>query len=247
MAEASPVISIVIPTLQEEKVIGTTLSLLKTFDAISCEIIVSDGGSTDRTLEIAKPLADRVIEHGNAPRQTIAQGRNIGARSAWGEFLVFLDADCSVKNPNEFFTAARERFTADPKLVALTAQLRVLPANETFADKIVFGVMNLATRFRNNVLRKGDAPGGEFQMVRRAAFEAAGAYREDLVTCEDRDLFARLAKSGRVMTDPTLTVFHTGRRAHNVGWLKLIALFFANTISYRLRGKVISREWKPER
>ena len=247
MAEGSPVISIVIPTLQEEKVIGATLSLLKTCDAIPCEIIVSDGGSIDRTVEIARPVADSVIEHRSTSRQTIAQGRNLGAKSARGEFLVFLDADCSVKNPNEFFMAARTRFASDPKLVALTAQLRVVPADETLGDKIVFGVMNLATRFRNNVLQKGDAPGGEFQMVRRVAFEAAGGYREDLVTCEDRDLFARLAKSGRVMTDPALTVFHTGRRAHNVGWLKLIALFFVNTISFRLRGKAISREWKPER
>ena len=168
VAEGAPVISIVIPTLQEEKVIGSTLSLLRTGDEIPCEIIVSDGGSTDRTLEIARRLADRVIEHHSASRQTIAQGRNFGAKSARGEFLVFLDADCSVTNPNQFLASARGRFASDPKLVALTALLRVLPANETLGDKLVFGVMNLATRFRNNVLQKGDAPGGEFQMVRRS-------------------------------------------------------------------------------
>jgi hypothetical protein len=67
------------------------------------------------------------------------------------------------------------------------------------------------------------------------------------VTCEDRELFARLARVGRVRSDPTLTVFHTGRRAHNVGWLRLIAIFLANTLSFRLRGKAFSKEWSVER
>jgi glycosyltransferase involved in cell wall biosynthesis len=240
-------ISIIIPTLQEEKVIGSTLSRLQAFRAVPHEIIVSDGGSSDQTAAIARRFADQVIVHNDRARQTIAQGRNVGARAAQGELLVFLDADCTIENPDEFFGAALAHFVADPKLVALTAYLRVLPSEETFADKVVFSLTNLVTRIRNNVWQKGDAPGGEFQMVRRAAFDSVGGYRDELVTCEDRDLFARLAGIGRVLTDPELTVFHTGRRAHNIGWPRLILLFFVNRISFRLRGKVVSTEWKPER
>jgi glycosyltransferase involved in cell wall biosynthesis len=240
-------ISIVIPTLQEEKVLAATLSGLKALRAVPHEIIVSDGGSRDQTVEIARRFADQVIEHRDARRQTIAEGRNAGARVAQGEFIVFLDADCTIENPDVFFSLALQHFTADPRLVALTAYLRVLPSEETFADRLIFGLMNFVTRIRNNMWQKGDAPGGEFQMVRRSAFASIGGYRGDLVTHEDRDLFARLAKIGRVLTDPKLTVFHTGRRAHNVGWSRLILLFFVNTISYHLRGKVVSKEWNPER
>ena len=78
-------------------------------------------------------------------------------------------------------------------------------------------------------------------------FESVGGYHAALVTREDRDLFSRLARTGRVLSDPNLVVCHTGRRAHNVGWPRLILLFLANTISYRLRGKLISKEWKVER
>ena len=84
-------------------------------------------------------------------------------------------------------------------------------------------------------------------MVRRTAFESVGGYRGDLVTREDRDLFARLAKVGRVLTDPDLTVYHTGRRAPHVGWPRLIFLFLVNTISFRLRGKLVSKQWTTER
>ncbi|MEO5717140.1 MAG: glycosyltransferase [Chthoniobacterales bacterium] len=245
MSQGDPRLSIIIPTLQEEKALGTTLAALKF--SFPHEVIVSDGGSIDRTVAIAREFADEVLVHQGSERQTIAQGRNAGARVARGEFLVFFDADCSVENPDEFFPAAVAKFEADPKLVALTARLRVLPEQETFGDKLVFGLTDRVTRFRSNVLKKGDAQGGEFQMVRAAVFHSLGGYREDLVTCEDRDLFARLARVGRVRSDPQLTVFHTGRRAHNVGWPRLIVTFLANTISFRLRGKAFSKEWSVER
>jgi glycosyltransferase involved in cell wall biosynthesis len=243
--EDHPFISIIIPTLQEEKVIAATLSALEF--SIPHEIIVSDGGSSDATVALARPLADQVLVHSGPTRQTISQGRNAGAALARGEFLIFLDADCTVQNPELFFREALRQFRENQKLVGLTARLRVLPDEETFSDKIVFGLTNTVTRFRNNVWQKGDAPGGEFQMVRTTAFRSLGGYREDLVTCEDRDLFARLARIGRVRSDPQLTVFHTGRRGHAVGWPRLIVIFLANTISFRLRGKSYSKEWEPVR
>jgi glycosyltransferase involved in cell wall biosynthesis len=243
--EESPLISIIIPTLEEEKLIAKTLAALE-FSS-SHEIIVSDGGSRDRTVALARPLADRVLVHAGPSRQTIAQGRNAGAAIASGEFLVFLDADCTVQNPELFFREAVRQFRENEKLVALAARLRVSPEKETFGDKVVFSATNAITRFRNNVWQKGDAPGGEFQMVRATAFQSSGGYREDLVTCEDRDFFARLARIGRVRSDSRLTVFHTGRRGHAVGWPRLILIFLANTISFRLRGKSYSKEWEPIR
>ena len=245
MAGENHLISIIIPTLQEEKVIGATLSGLKI--TIPHEIIVSDGGSRDQTTAIARQFTDQVLVHDGQSRQTIAQGRNVGAQAAHGEFLIFLDADCTIENPDGFFATALEHFRVDPKLVALTARLRVLPSLETLGDKLIFGLVNTVTRIRNNVWQMGDAPGGEFQMVRAGAFHSLGGYREDLVTCEDRDLFARLAGLGRVRSDPHLTVFHTGRRAHNIGWPRLILVFFVNRISFRLRGKAFSKEWTVER
>jgi glycosyltransferase involved in cell wall biosynthesis len=240
-------ISIIIPTLEEEKVIGRTLSLLKSQLTIPHEIIVSDGGSKDKTVDIAEKLADKVVIHDKNFRQTIAQGRNDGAKVAQGNFFVFIDADCIIPEPNLFFRSAISSFEAKPRLVALTACFRFFPEAETFGDRVVLWSRDFAVRLQNNLFRKGDCAGGEFQMVRRDAFMAVGGYRDDLVTLEDRDLFIRLAKIGRTMSDPDLVVFHSGRRAHAVGWPRLIGMFFVNFISFYLRGRLHSKEWKPVR
>ena len=240
-------ISIVVPTLCEEKIIGKTLSALKSQLKMPHEIIVADGGSPDRTVEIATAHADHVVVHRGKNRQTIGQGRNDGARVARGEFLVFLDADCSMPDPDQFFRLALSNFEKIPDLVALTTFLRFLPENETTSDKLILGTINLVVLIKNNLLGKGEVPGGEFQMVRKEAFEKIGGYDESLVTREDRDLFFRLRTVGRTRCDPRLTVFHTGRRVHTVGWAGMIKLFMVNTFFFHMHGRVRSKEWTPIR
>jgi hypothetical protein len=73
-------------------------------------------------------------------RQTIAQGRNDRAKTARGDFFIFLDADCIIPEPDRFFTQALSQFRKYPNLVALTAYLRVFPAKETFGDKLVMAL-----------------------------------------------------------------------------------------------------------
>lgn len=240
-------ISIIIPTLLEEKIIESTLSAIKSKLKIPYEIIISDGGSKDKTIEKAQKYADKIVIYSGSKRQTIAQGRNDGAKMAQGDFFVFLDADCSFKDPNIFFEKALADFDKFPDLVGLLCPIRVLPEFETRTDKLFWNLMNAFMKFKNNVLHKGDAAGGEFQMVRRNAFFAINGYREDLVTREDRDLFMRLSKVGQTRYDPELVLFHTGRRSHQIGWRSQIAYFLKNTIFFHLTGRTWTKECKPVR
>jgi glycosyltransferase involved in cell wall biosynthesis len=240
------VISIVIPALNEAKVIETTLRTLTTTLSLPHEVIVSDGGSTDETVALARRYATALVQFAGPGRQTISGGRNEGARLAAGEFLVFLDADCVIPEPDRFFARAVERFARDPELVALTACLRVFREQETLGDRLVFGIANLGLRVANNVFRRGHSF-GDFQMIRREAFTRVGGYRADLVTIEDADLFRRLSRIGRTMIDPGLTVLHTGRRGHQVGWPRLIAMWLVNSVYVALFDRAFSKEWKPVR
>ena len=84
-------ISFIIPALNEEKLLRRTLlqfteNLKKDNDL---EIIVSDGGSSDKTSEIANELADKVIFKNENIPQNISRGRNAGAKHSQGDVLVF--------------------------------------------------------------------------------------------------------------------------------------------------------------
>jgi len=235
-------ISIVVPTLHEETTLGRTLRALRVLDSTDYEIIVSDGDSRDRTLEIAHQYADRVVQHTATTRQNIAQGRNAGAAVAHGSFLVFLDADTWIDNPRIFFTETLRYFSHDPELLGITVNLKVFPDQATWTDKTVFNLVNFVLRVKNNLLHIGEAT-GEFMMIRKTAFNAISGFREDLVASEDADLFWRLSRVGRTRFCSSLTILHSGRRAHRVGWPLLLCSWTINKLWVTLFDRAFSKEW----
>jgi len=85
----APPLSIIIPVLNEAAGIVHTLAPLQPLRARGCEAMVVDGGSTDASAELARPLADRVI----ASPPGRARQQNAGAAEARGDVLLFLHAD----------------------------------------------------------------------------------------------------------------------------------------------------------
>lgn len=219
-------ISIILPTKNEKKIIATTLESISKYSGAK-EVIVSDGGSLDGTIDIVRKFTDKVVVYSGEKRQNISQGRNAGAKIAQGEYFVFMDADTSIVDSDAFFEKAISRFEEDAKLGALTVAIKVLPEAETLGDKLVFSFMNLLHRFYNNVCGMGVST-GEFQMIRRAVFNEASGFNEAFAAGEDYDLFKRISKKYHTMMEPSLTVYHTGRRGHAVGWPKLLSQWFMN-------------------
>ena len=236
-------ISIIIPTLNEETVIAKTLGALKKLHAFDYEIIVSDGNSTDKTAQIARQYADYVLVYKGKERQTIGGARNSGAKIAKGNYLVFLDADCIIPDPDKFFTKAINIFERDSEIVGIVVSLRVLKEYETISDHLIFGFMNFGHVVTNNILGWGSGA-GEFQMIRKDVFDALDGYNEKFAAVEDNEMFARLSKVGKTRMVRTLTVFHTGRRAHKIGWPRLLGLWFLNGISSMFFKRSFSKEWK---
>jgi len=236
-------ISFIIPTLNEGKTLERVLLSLRKFDAVPYEIIVSDGGSTDDTISIARRFADKVIEWKEPTRQNIAMGRNAGAREASGDLFVFIDADVFILNMDEFFSYVLKRFERDPKISGLIPRLKVLESERTTADAIVMEFFNVFNFVMNNILHSPAAP-GELQMIPAPAFRKIGGYNERIVALEDMDMFMRLAHIGKTRLDPKLVVFHTGRRAHKVGWLRLWWQWFSNGVMVKFFNRSVSKEWK---
>ncbi len=237
-------LSIVIPAREEEKVICKTVSRLKQLLTLPKEIIVSDDGSTDATVQSAKGCADKVVEF-EGTKHTASRSRNAGAELASGDFIVFLDADSQVPEPDAFFTRALKHFD-DPHVVGVCWPQRAHAGIETWADYFSFGVLNITMRITNNILHRGEAS-GKFMIVRASAFRQVGGFREKLVTREDGDFFLRLSHIGRTIYDPKLMIFHGARRAHRIGWWKLWRVWIANSISVALFDEVVTEDWTPVR
>lgn len=235
-------ISFIIPTLNEETVIEKTLKNLSEYSGDK-EIIISDGKSTDKTIEISKKYTDKIVIYDKPARQTIALARNMGALEAKGEYFVFLDADVYIPDPDAFFAKVKGIFASDKKILAIVPSVRVFPEMENFGDKIVFSSMDYVHTFLNNISGIGGAP-GEFQIVRRDAFEKINGFDERIVVAEDHEFLRRLAKTGKIRFEKKLRVYHTGRRAHKIGWSKLLWSWFANGIYFIFFKKSLHKEWK---
>ncbi len=87
----SPTVSVIIPTYNEEKVIGECLDSLRNQTCKPFEIIVVDDGSTDKTRKILKTV--RGIRLVKQKHRGPGAARNKGVMKAHGEILVFVDAD----------------------------------------------------------------------------------------------------------------------------------------------------------
>ena len=248
---ATPVrVSVIIPTLNEVKRIG---SLLETFTPerrrrFGLEIVVTDGGSTDGTLAVAERLADNVVVHIGSERQTISAGRNAGAAAATGDVLLFFNAD--VRFPDEadaFLTDLIDAAGAG----AATCRVGVHPTEATWADRIVLGTCNVL--FCGLNLVGGGMGRGECHAVRRDVFDAVGGYNEAYAAGEDFDLFNRIAQrarrrgEGRIRFLWQWVLFEDPRRYRQAGYLPTMWTWLRNSASITFFGRAYSDSWEPVR
>ena len=237
-----PTLSIIIPTLKEGAFLERTLKGLTQLN-LPHEIIITDGGSQDETLSIARRYTNNIVIWDQERRQTFGEAKNAGAAHATGKFLVFIDADVTIPHPDAFFTKALSEFEERPSLVAMTVSLKPWLENKNFLrDSFFSAPLNLWYIISNNIFRYGNAS-GEFQMIRATTFQEAGGYREDLAGGEDTDMFNRLSKIGRTHSHWQLSVRHSCRRAHKTGWLKLYWMWIRQGFSVLLLSRTAYKEW----
>lgn len=241
MNAREPLISIIIPTLREGPFLERTL---KNFGDLQIphELIISDGGSTDETLDVARRYTDKITVWKETRRQTFGEAKNAGAALATGEYLVFIDADVIIPSPQSFFEELLKVFEKNKKLVATTAPLKPYSENHSFADAFFCAPLNWFYIIANNVFHSGNAS-GEFQMVRAETFRSIGGFSTSLAAGEDNELFRHLATVGRTMSYAKLCVRHSLRRPHKLGWLRTYGIWIKNGISVSLRGRAAYKEW----
>jgi glycosyltransferase involved in cell wall biosynthesis len=246
----SPALSLIIPVYQEEKILDKHLKLF-TDDLRSkynFEIIVSDGGSIDSTIDIAKNYADVIIKHNKSERQTIAAGRNRGAEQASAETLIFLNADSFPVDITEFFDVIIEfskKSAAFKKYDAMACLVSGFPEEVICKDKIFYAIHNKYVEILNYF---GIGMGrGECQVVRKNIFEKAGKYNDAIVAGEDFDLYNRISKIAKIKFEKKLHVCESPRRFRKYGYIKTIFYWLLNSLTVIFLGRSMSKEWEAVR
>lgn len=223
--EARLRLSIVIPALDEAERIGAALQALAPLRSRGCEVIVVDGGSADRTRELAGPLCDRVV---SSARGRAAQ-MNCGARYASGDALLFLHVDTLLPPDSDLLIdKALENRLWGRFDVEIEGRHRLL--------KVVAWAMNLRSRL------SAIATGDQAIFVRRDAFPGF----EPIALMEDiafsREMKRRGAPAclrGRVRT--------SGRRWEKRGVLRTVVLMWRLRLLYYFgaRPERLARLYEP--
>ena len=205
-----PVISLILPVLNEAPILAGALSgLPRTPDL---EIILVDGGSTDATREVAAGFPH--IRWLTAPRGRGVQ-MNAGARVARGDFFIFLHIDTVLTTDH---LAALRQAALDPRVGAGAFELRLTPPTP-FLRFIAWGANCRCRLFR---LPYGD----QAIFVRRNLFFALRGFAHRHP--EDLDLVVRLRRLTRLrlLTPPVSSsgrrwLQHGNFRTSGYHWLKL--------------------------
>lgn len=203
-------LSIIIPTLNEENYLPLLLKSIKAQDFFDCEIIVADAGSSDKTLEIAKQYDCKVIK-GGLP----AKARNEGAKIAKGGLLFFLDADTIL--PENFFERALKEF--DSRNLDLASFCLVpLPKN-----KASLFFMNLFYNQPIILLEEALPHAATGIFVKKNTFEKVGGFDEDVKLAEDHYMARRAQKvfGAKLGIIKSTEVFVSDRRFRQDGWITI--------------------------
>jgi len=175
-------ISIVIPTLNEEDYLPKLLdSLRKQNSKEDYEVIIADAGSNDRTIEIAKERYGCKVVLGGLP----AKGRNEGAKIAQGNLLLFLDADLIL--PNDFLDTLLKEFK-EKNLDIASTDLVFLSDKKIY--KIAAFLRNIYYRYTQRILPHIS----QCILAKKDIHNKIGGFDEKIKLCEDFDYIKKIGK-----------------------------------------------------
>ena len=218
---AGGMISIVIPALDEELLLGGLLSDLAHQSRPPDEVLVVDAGSEDATVAVAEGFPFVEVLHSTPP---VAVGRNAGGRRARGDVIVFLDADARL--PDGFlerFLGAFRRGGYD-----LACPL-YYPHDSTRPVEIFHDVFNLITRAFQNLSPSG---AGTCIAVRGEVFRNSAGF-DPYYKFDDIELIRRLSK-GRRFGIIGERILVSDRRYREQGFARTVAQYCFMGLAFAL-------------
>jgi glycosyltransferase involved in cell wall biosynthesis len=189
-----PKVSVVIPTYNCAAFLPIAIESVLAQTYRDFEIIVVDDGSTDATSEVIAPYLDRV-QFIMQENKGVAAARNTGIRASRGEFIAWLDAD-DTWLPDKL-TLQLPRF-ADPEVLIAYSDLSVRYSDGRVLSSYLAGRPLACEGYivDNFVRSRFLMPSA--MVLRRDSMERHGLFDEEMLACEDVELFARICLHGKV-------------------------------------------------
>lgn len=208
-------ISIIVPALNEEATVGSLVKELQEGDVYNLleEIIVVDGGSKDKTIALAEEAGAKVIKSSLARRSV---QMNEGAKSASGDILYFLHADC--RPPEGFLKMIQNAIEAGRPAGCFRRSMK--------SKRKKLGYITFTSKIPGRIFRGGDAS----LYINKDLFEKIGGFDPDMILCEDYEILKRLRPHSKFYVIPEFV--HASDRKHHEN--PSLRVLMANILVYSM-------------
>jgi GT2 family glycosyltransferase len=212
-------VSIVLPVLNEARDIGRLLGEImnQTPPAGGFEVLVVDGGSTDKTREIVAALSKewpnlRLLAN---PRKRSSAGRNVGAREASGEYVLFLDGHSALVRQDYLIRMVQIFESTGAACLCRPQPLNRLAEGSWSKAIAAARHSRMGHNFLSDIYSESPGytdPRSAGAAYTRECFVRLGAYDERFAACEDVEFNHRVASAGmRAYRHPDLSVAYRPR------------------------------------
>ena len=200
-------LSIIIPALNEEECLPALFKSIKKQKFSDYELIVADAGSRDKTVEIAEKHGAKIVA-GGLP----AKAKNNGVKSAKGDLILFLDADCIL--PDDFLGDSLNEF--DRRKLKIAGFLMKFQKESRIFSFLLNLLYNWPILFWERLLPHA-AMG---ILIERELFKEIKGFDKTIKIAEDHDLARRAGKLGRFGILRSTRLFISDRRFKQDGWFR---------------------------
>ena len=207
-------ISIIIPTWNEENYLPKLLDCIKKQTSKNYEIIVVDDNSDDKTREIAKNYGCKVIVEMKNRKGNPGIARNLGATIAKGDILLFFNAD--IKIDDNFLENALYEIK---KRSLDVAGAYINPITDKFIDKVFIGIFNFIVSITQFFYPNAC---GDCIFCKKWLHKKVGGFDETILLGEDLDYLQRCGKFGKFRIIKNVRTYFSMRRFDNEGRLKVV-------------------------
>ncbi|MFA6017192.1 MAG: glycosyltransferase [Patescibacteria group bacterium] len=232
-----PFFSVIISTLNEEKCLPILLEDLNKQKTKDFELIVVDGGSSDKTVSVANKNKNNFIKYKliKSDKQNLSYQRNLGAQKSAGRFLIFLDADIRIKT--DYLSTIKKVIEKKSFLFLTTYQYD----DSDNLNKFLVQVTNYSLELLK-LIGKQMAPGYNF-IILKEVFERLGGFNEKTTMSEDHDLSIRIQQAGvKINIIPKQLLKWSFRRIKKDGYIPILFKYGIATFHSLVLGEITDKK-----